>query len=94
MRTIILILASFFLTSMFAISKNDMQPEQLSKMKQFKEIYLAGGCFWGTEHFVQQIHGVIETEVGYANGKKDRINPTYEDVSNKQMGFAETVKVV
>ena len=33
-----------------------------------KEIYFAGGCFWGTEHFFKQIRGVIETEVGYANG--------------------------
>ena len=29
-----------------------------------KEIYLAGGCFWGTEHYFKQIQGVIETEVG------------------------------
>ena len=27
-----------------------------------KEIYLAGGCFWGTEHFFKQIEGVVETE--------------------------------
>ena len=34
-----------------------------------KEIYLAGGCFWGTEHLFQLIRGVVATEVGYANGK-------------------------
>ena len=28
-----------------------------------KEIYLAGGCFWGTEHFFKQVRGVISTEV-------------------------------
>ena len=33
-----------------------------------KEIYLAGGCFWGTEHFFKQIDGVLETKVGFANG--------------------------
>ena len=33
-----------------------------------KEIYFAGGCFWGTEHFFKQIEGVLETEVGFANG--------------------------
>ena len=43
-----------------------------------KEIYLAGGCFWGAEHFLKQIEGVEATEVGYANGHTDR--PTYEEV--------------
>ncbi|MBQ6724683.1 MAG: peptide-methionine (S)-S-oxide reductase [Paludibacteraceae bacterium] len=33
-----------------------------------KHIYLAGGCFWGTEHYFKQIAGVVETEVGFANG--------------------------
>ena len=33
-----------------------------------KVIYLAGGCFWGTEHFIKQIQGVISTETGFANG--------------------------
>lgn len=37
-----------------------------------KEIYLAGGCFWGAEHFLKQIEGVEATEVGYANGHTDR----------------------
>ncbi len=57
-----------------------------------KEIYFAGGCFWGTEYFFQQIRGVLETEVGYANGKTE--NPTYEDVLTHTTGFAEAVKVV
>ena len=39
-----------------------------------REIYLAGGCFWGTEHFFKQVVGVVATEVGYANGKTK--NPT------------------
>ena len=43
-----------------------------------KEIYLAGGCFWGTEHFFKQVRGVISTEVGYANGHTSR--PSYEEV--------------
>ena len=56
------------------------------------EIYLAGGCFWGTEHFIKQIHGVIDTQVGYANGSTSC--PTYEDVCRHGTGHAETVKVV
>ena len=32
------------------------------------EIYLAGGCFWGTEELLRHVHGVKSVEVGYANG--------------------------
>lgn len=57
-----------------------------------KEIYFAGGCFWGTEHFFKQVRGVVATEVGYANGNTE--NPTYEEVYTDNTGFAEVVKVV
>ena len=56
-----------------------------------KEIYLAGGCFWGTEHYLKQIRGVVATEVGYANGQGE--NPTYEEVYTDTTGFVECVKV-
>ena len=57
-----------------------------------KEIYLAGGCFWGTEHYFKMISGVVETEVGYANGITD--NPTYKDVCTDKTQYAETVRIV
>lgn len=57
-----------------------------------KEIYLAGGCFWGTEHFVGLLPGVLETSVGYANGSSEK--PTYEEVCSGETGHAETVRVV
>jgi peptide methionine sulfoxide reductase msrA/msrB len=57
-----------------------------------REIYLAGGCFWGTEHFIKQIQGVISTETGFANGHTE--NPTYKQVYTDTTGYAETVKVV
>lgn len=56
------------------------------------EIYLAGGCFWGTEKYISLIRGVIATQVGYANGNTE--NPTYEDVCYQDSGHAETVHVV
>lgn len=56
-----------------------------------KEIYLAGGCFWGTEKYLENIPGVLSTEVGYANGHTE--NPTYREVCNDHTGHAETVKV-
>lgn len=56
-----------------------------------KKIFLAGGCFWGVEEFLSRIPGVINTEVGYANGRTE--NPTYEDVCYKNTYFAEVCKV-
>lgn len=56
-----------------------------------KEIYLAGGCFWGLEKYLENVPGVLLTEVGYANGGTS--NPTYEEVCYKNTGHAETVKV-
>jgi len=56
-----------------------------------KEIYLAGGCFWGTEHFFKQIKGVVQTEVGFANGHT--VNPTYKEVYTDTTGYAEAVRI-
>lgn len=55
-------------------------------------IYFAGGCFWGTEHFMKQIPGVESTEVGYANSIVP--DPTYKEVCTGRTEAAETVKVV
>ena len=56
-----------------------------------REIYFAGGCFWGVEHFFKGVTGVTSTLPGYANGRF--ANPTYEQVYKDDTGFAETVKV-
>lgn len=56
-----------------------------------KEIYLAGGCFWGTEKYLSLVKGIVQTNVGYANG--NTVNPSYEDVCHKETGHAETVRV-
>ena len=57
-----------------------------------KTIYLAGGCFWGLEAYFQRIPGVVDAVSGYANGKTN--HPLYEDVTRRNTGHAETVKVV
>ena len=54
-------------------------------------IYLAGGCFWGVQRYIDSIPGVIETTVGYANGPTYPIS--YEEVK-KGSGHAEVCKVV
>lgn len=62
-------------------------------------IYLAGGCFWGTAHYMKGVQGVIAVRAGYALGKKEGWNPplaetvTYEEVC-AHSGHAETVEVV
>lgn len=56
-----------------------------------RDIYLAGGCFWGTQHYLSLLRGVLHAEAGYANGNIQ--NPTYEQVYTDSTGFAETVHV-
>lgn len=53
-------------------------------------VYLAGGCFWGTEKLLQTINGVVDATSGYANGE-DGVTPDYGTVS--ATGFKETVRV-
>ena len=57
-----------------------------------KEIYLAAGCFWGAEHYLKQIRGVVKTETGFANGNIS--HPTYREVYTDSTGYAEAVHVV
>ena len=41
--------------------------------QNIKQIYFAGGCFWGVEKLFSSISGVINAESGYANGKSSII---------------------
>ena len=60
------------------------------EMDDMKEIYLAGGCFWGVQKFFDQFDGVVMTEVGYANGPDSA--PSYREVCDSS-GHAETVRI-
>ncbi len=70
-------------------------PEEIVQQNQAgageAEIYLAGGCFWGTEFLMRNVPGVTSVEVGYANGTTR--NPVYRDVC-KGSGHAETAHVI
>ena len=63
----------------------------MTAIEEGKTIYLAGGCFWGLEAYLQRLSGVMRTEVGYANGRTTE--PTYEAVCHERTGHAETVRV-
>lgn len=63
----------------------------MNETDKLKEIYLAGGCFWGTQKYLSNINGIVKTDVGYANGNTE--NPTYEEVCDIDTGHAEAVGV-
>ena len=101
MKNIFIVLGMFLGIAVFAASCGDSKKVKPTETKEenkknmeagnVKEVYFAGGCFWGTEHLFQQVRGVVGTEVGYANGKTK--NPTYEEVVSHTTGFTEAVKV-
>lgn len=60
------------------------------QQSELQTLYLAGGCFWGLQAFFARIHGVRETEVGYANGQT--AEASYERL--KETGHAECLRLV
>ncbi|MDO4431974.1 MAG: peptide-methionine (S)-S-oxide reductase [Aerococcaceae bacterium] len=49
-------------------------------------IYLAGGCLWGVQYFMDGLTGIVETEAGRANGSTQSLDTAYD-------GYAECVKI-
>ena len=56
-----------------------------------QKCYLALGCFWKPEETFRNIKGIVDTEVGYAGGKSNKV--TYEEICTGNTGHAETVKL-
>ena len=87
-------------------SQNDILPEEIEspdklnpemEIMDFSDepenvIYFAGGCFWGIEHLMESMPGVIDAQSGYANGT-GAADADYNRVSTGETGFRETVRV-
>lgn len=63
----------------------------MEKASALKDIYLAGGCFWGVQEYFSRIPGVRETESGYANSIVP--NPDYRKVCSGATNAVEAVRV-
>ncbi|ULQ60727.1 peptide-methionine (R)-S-oxide reductase MsrB [Brucepastera parasyntrophica] len=63
----------------------------MNSEQKLKDIWFAGGCFWGLEKYFSLVPGVINTAAGYANGNTEQT--TYEEVCRGDAAFAETVQV-
>ena len=55
-------------------------------------IYVAMGCFWGSDRIYWQMEGVYTTAAGYMGGWTK--HPTYPETCTAQTGHTETVMVV
>ncbi len=57
----------------------------------FETITLGGGCYWCVEAVYENLLGVQSVVSGFAGGKT--ANPTYEEVSSGNTGYAEVVQI-
>lgn len=69
-------------------NKNTARPIQTKKTELAT---FGAGCFWGVEHILEKVKGVVKTTVGYEGGSKE--NPTYQIVKTGESGYAEVVQV-
>ena len=52
----------------------------------------AGGCFWGVEHLMRKVKGVVSVTSGYTGGQLR--NPSYQQVKSGDTGHVEAVWIV
>ncbi|OOF39047.1 peptide methionine sulfoxide reductase [Rodentibacter rarus] len=72
------------------ISRQNKEQKMMTEHQQnLREIYLAGGCFWGVEAYMERIYGVKNAVSGYANGNRDKTSYALLAVTD----HAEVVKV-
>jgi peptide-methionine (S)-S-oxide reductase len=67
------------------------QAARTAKESGLKTAVFAGGCFWGVEAVFSHVKGVKSAVSGFAGGRG--ADPSYEEVSGGDTGYAESVKV-
>lgn len=60
-------------------------------MKESEWATLGAGCFWGVQHLIDRIPGVLGTTCGYMGGVKT--DPTYQEVCAGDTGHIEVVQI-
>ena len=60
--------------------------------ENYETAFFAGGCFWGVEHLMKDLAGIIDIVPGYMGGHVP--NPTYEQVCAHTTGHVETVRII
>ncbi|MBI3289116.1 MAG: bifunctional methionine sulfoxide reductase B/A protein [Elusimicrobia bacterium] len=69
-------------------AKKAAKAEPAARKGKEETVDLAGGCFWGMQHILRKIPGVLRTDVGYTGGRV--ADATYRN----HEGHAEAVRVV
>jgi len=76
----------------FAITLAIFLSTSISFAKNINEAYFAGGCFWCMEDFFEKVKGIEEVISGYSGGNVE--NPTYKEVTYRNTGHFEVVKII
>lgn len=58
----------------------------------YDTITLGTGCFWCSEAIFERVKGIVSVKAGYSGGNIP--DPTYQQVSQGNTGYAEVVQIV
>ncbi len=99
LATVMVLLTAVLLAACTPSEASEKEPDAavngesvVIEVSNLRDIYLAGGCFWGVEEFFSRIPGVYDVVSGYANGDETVQDPSYQDVIAGS-GHAETVHI-